>query len=49
VNGEQLPDWEQNPHFLQYLQELGEENWELAGNGPAHHGGFVCIFKRPKH
>ena len=47
VNGKQVEDWENQPIFGSYIAELGQQGWELAGNGPAEHGGFNCIFKRP--
>jgi hypothetical protein len=48
INEQEQSNWEEGPAFLQYLADLGAQGWELAGNGPAHHGGTCLIFKRPK-
>jgi hypothetical protein len=46
VNGQQMKDWENQPAFRSYIAKLGQEGWELSGNGPAEHGGFNCVFRR---
>jgi hypothetical protein len=48
VDGEQLKNWESEPPFREYLASLGEDGWEYAGRGPNQHGGFLCVFKRPR-
>ena len=46
LNGKEIADWESKPDFNEYLQELGAEGWQYAGNGPSHHEGFSCVFFR---
>ena len=46
INGKQQQGWEDQPTFTDYLADLGQQGWELAGNGPAEFGGFSCVFKR---
>lgn len=48
INNQEQSDWERQPAFLQVLDDLGRQGWELAGNGPAHAGGVCLIFKRPR-
>jgi len=31
------------------INGLGSEGWELAGYNEGEHGGWHCIFKRPKN
>lgn len=31
------------------INSLGSEGWELAGYNEGDHGGWHCIFKRPKN
>jgi hypothetical protein len=30
VNGSELRDWKQNPHFSESLNQLGAEGWEVV-------------------
>lgn len=49
VNGQELPNWSKGPHYIQYLNTLGQQGWELLSVwGTA--GGTIELFhfKRPK-
>jgi len=30
VNGEELRDWKRGPYMMDYINQLGEEGWELV-------------------
>jgi hypothetical protein len=48
VNGEEQPDWKALPVIRDYLNQLGEDGWELAGIGSRHKDQVPTYLKRPK-
>jgi len=44
VNGKELENWDEGPGLPEYLNQLGDEGWELASAAT----GSVLYFKRPK-
>ncbi len=45
VNGEELPNWKKGVGYVKYIQQLGEEGWELVtsnhvSTGVATIGGY---------
>ncbi len=43
VNGQELENWQHIPHYTTFLNQLGEEGWELVAIS-----GSNLFFKRPK-
>jgi hypothetical protein len=43
VDGKELEDWEEGPGLPEFLDQQGEQGWELASVS-----GSVLYFKRPK-
>lgn len=48
VNGQEQPGWKGAPLIRDYLAQLGEEGWELAGLGTRVDREMPAYFKRPK-
>lgn len=48
VNGVELGDWKTAPTILEYLQQAGQEGWELVSMGDQHNNHKEAYFKRPK-
>jgi hypothetical protein len=48
VNGEEQEGWKGAPLMHEYLNQLGEEGWELAGVGSRHNDQMPAYLKRPK-
>jgi hypothetical protein len=48
VNGEEQDRWKHAPLLHEYLNQLGEEGWELAGVGSRHNDQIPAYLKRPK-
>jgi hypothetical protein len=48
VNREELEDWKALPVIHEYLNQLGEEGWELAGVGSRHKDQVPVYLKRRK-
>jgi hypothetical protein len=48
VNGEEQVDWKQAPVIHEYLNQLGEQGWELAGVGSRDDMQMPAYFKRHK-
>ncbi|MCS6845360.1 MAG: DUF4177 domain-containing protein [Caldilineales bacterium] len=53
INGQEIRNWTQAPVIHEYLEELGEDNWELvaAASGKALYGSsdtYQLFFKRAK-
>jgi hypothetical protein len=48
VNGVEQSGWKQMPVIHEYLNQLGEEAWELVGLGSRHRRDMPAYFKRPK-
>jgi hypothetical protein len=48
VNGEEQEDWKKQPVIHEYLNQLGEEGWELAGVGSRHKDQVPFYLKRRK-
>lgn len=48
ANGEELAGWKELPVIHEYLNQLGEEGWELAGVGSRHKDQVPVYLKRHK-
>jgi hypothetical protein len=48
VNGAEARGWKRAPVIHEYLNQLGEEGWELVGVGGRHNDEMPAYFKRPK-
>ena len=48
VNGQEQDGWKRAPLIHEYLVQLGEEGWELAGVGSRHNDQMPAYLKRPK-
>jgi hypothetical protein len=46
VDGEEQEGWKRLPVIQEYLNQLGEEGWELAGVGSRHKDQVPFYFKR---
>lgn len=44
VNGEELPNWDNGPYYLEFLLRMGEEGWEKAEQESVH---IVMRRRRP--
>jgi hypothetical protein len=48
LNGEEAKGWKRAPLIHEYLNQLGEQGWELVGVGGRHNDEMPAYFKRPK-
>lgn len=48
VNGRELGDWKSSPTIVEYLEQAGNEGWELVSVGERHNNQKEAYFKRPK-
>ncbi len=48
VNGEEQSGWKQAPLIHDYLNQVGEEGWELVGVGGRHNDQMPAYFKRTR-
>ena len=48
VNGEEQRGWKSSPVIFQYLNQLGEEGWELVGVGGRHNDEMPAYVRRQK-
>ena len=48
VNGEEQSGWKRAPLIHDYLNQVGEEGWELVGVGGRHNDQMPAYFKRAK-
>jgi hypothetical protein len=48
INGQEQPDWKRSPVIHEYLNQLGEQGWELAGVGSRENREMPVYFKRPR-
>jgi hypothetical protein len=48
VNGEELARWKEGPAILQYLNQLGDEGWELVATGGGDGKEMLAYFKRQR-
>jgi hypothetical protein len=48
VNGEEQKGWKDAPLIRDYLNQLGEQGWELAGLGSREDREMPAYLKRPK-
>ena len=48
VNGEEQVGWKDAPPIQEYLNQLGEQGWELVGVGSRHKEEMPAYFKRRK-
>jgi hypothetical protein len=48
VNGVEQPRWKRLPLIRDYLNQLGEEGWELAAVGSREDCEMPAYFKRPR-
>jgi hypothetical protein len=46
VNGVEQPNWKRLPLIRDYLNQLGEQGWELAGVGSRENHEIPAYFKR---
>ena len=47
VNGAEVNEWRKSGHYVEGLNELGAENWELVASTGHFEGTVDLIFKRP--
>jgi hypothetical protein len=43
INGQELENWQQSSHYIEFMNQLGELGWELTASS-----GNTLFFKRPK-
>jgi hypothetical protein len=48
VNGVEQKGWKESPAIHEYLNQLGEEGWELAGVGARYKDQMPAYLKRRK-
>ncbi len=48
VNGQEQAGWKRAPVIHEYLNQVGEEGWELVGVGSRHNEQVPAYFKRPR-
>lgn len=48
VNGRELGDWKTSPTIVAYLEQAGNDGWELVSMGDRHNNQKEAYFKRPK-
>jgi hypothetical protein len=48
INGQEQPGWKRLPVIREYLNQIGEEGWELAAVGSREKREMPAYFKRPK-
>lgn len=48
VNGEEQGGWKRAVLIHEYLNQVGEEGWELVGVGGRHNDQMLAYFKRAK-
>ncbi len=48
VNGQEQRGWKQAPIIHEYLEQIGEEGWELVGVGGRDNREMPAYFKRRK-
>jgi hypothetical protein len=49
LNLTELPNWEEGPPLVEYINQLGADGWELVGtpSGGQNPAWYILIFKRP--
>jgi hypothetical protein len=48
VNGQEQIGWKQAPIIYEYLNQLGEQGWEMVGVSSRHNEEMPAYFKRRK-
>lgn len=48
INGKEQQGWKRLPVIHEYLNQLGELGWELAGVGSRENSEMPAYFKRPR-
>lgn len=48
INGEEQFSWKQAPVIYEYMNQVGEQGWELTGVGSRNDMEMAAYFKRPK-
>jgi hypothetical protein len=48
VNGRELGDWKTSPTVVEYLEQAGDDGWELVSMSDRYNNQKEAYFKRPK-
>jgi hypothetical protein len=48
VNGRELGDWKTSPTIVEYLEQAGQDGWELVSVSDRYNNQKEAYFKRPK-
>ncbi len=49
INGQELRDWKKQPHISVFMEQMGDQGWELIGFfNQGYNTTNPMIFKRPK-
>jgi hypothetical protein len=48
-NDQELPHWRKGPSLHEYVQQLGDQGWEMVSHSYPSCGSYpTLVFKRPK-
>ena len=48
INGQELRDWKRQPHISVFMNQMGEQGWELVAFFNPSATVSPMVFKRPK-